>query len=421
MIDPNKSCLRIAVAVVFAQSLVMHALFAGEPVANDSPRSDDPLRGAEVLFNAGEYRRAEALFRAELDIPEKPAHGEDRVGVTPKSNRVRIWLSRCHGRLGRKEEALKECVQLARETKEVWGWWNPQDRERLAKTIVENTQTPEQMTEIEQFVKMQPFKEVQEYFDALALVQKGDAAGVVRYLTRSDVPIVVVDSALWRDEIVEKAAGMKPAMIRYAREQIERAARWEATDLCMYHLHHLLQVLPDETFVEPCLGSHQLESRFPYEYTLWRDILKVHRQQCKKKALLHLKGNRGTKETALNLINTLQLYDRETLDAIAVVAVEEYYPTQIRSLLALWRVSGQQFGLEAETTELALKQASNGDRRSALVQAVAWWRSQSAGLDAAAQVSVKTADKDVLEKGRRCRVEMIRLEAVNQLGKSKQP
>jgi hypothetical protein len=103
------------------------------------------------------------------------------------------------------------------------------------------------------------------------------------------------------------------------------------------------------------------------------------------------------------------LYDSETLDAVSVVALDDYYPTQIRSLLALWRVSGQQFGLEANTIEQATQQASDSERRIALVKAVQWWKQLSSTLNAAAQVSVQTTNKVVLGKALRCRVEMIRL------------
>ena len=419
MIDRNRNISRMALPVVLVHLLVMCNLFAGEPVTNSLPGTNDRLREAEDLFNAGEYGRAEALFRAELAIPEEPVHGEDKVGVTPKAVRVRIWLARCRGRLGQKEAALKECLQLARESKEEWGWWNKRDRERLAKTVVENAQTPEQVPEIERFAQTQDFKELREYFEAMALINRGDAAGVVKYLTRSDVPIVVVDPALWRQEIVAKAIAMKPAMIRYALGQIEKAAQWKDTDLCMYHLYHLLQVLPDESFVEPCLGPQQLERRFPDDFREWRNILQVYRPECKKTAIRHLEGDRDSKEHALNLINAIELYDREVLDKIAVVAADEYYPTQVRSLLALWRVSGRQFGLEAKNAELALKQADDGERRSALAMAVEWWKSQREGIADGAQLTMQTNNKDVLERGVRCRVEMIRLDAINQIGKSK--
>lgn len=420
MINRNKNISRMALPVVLAHFLVICNVFAGEPVAKGLPGTDDRLREAEVLFNAGEYERSEALFRAELAIPEEPVHGNDKVGVTPKAVRVRIWLARCRGRLGQKEAAIKESLQLAQESKEEWGWWNKKDRERLAKTIVENVRTPEQVTEIEKFAQTYDFTELSEYFDAIALIKKGDAAGVVRYLTRSDVPIVFVDPALWRNEVVEKASVMKPALIRYALGQIEEAAQWKDTDLCMYHLNHLLQVLPDESFVEPCLGSRQLERRFPDAFREWRNILQVYRKECKKTAIRHLDGDRDSKEHALNLINAIELYDREVMDKVAVVAADEYYPTQVRALLALWRVSGRQFGLEAKSAELALQQANDIERRSSLAMAIEWWKSQRESIADGAHLSMQTQDKDVLEKGVRCRVEMIRLDAANQIDKSKQ-
>ena len=420
MIHSNSGSLRAALAIVFAQLLVMRCLFAGESLTNDSLKIVDSLRSSEALFQAGEYRKAEELFRAELAIPEIPIGGGCPVGWTPKSVRVRIWLARCHGRLGQKEVALKECIQVAREAKDKWEWWNKDDRERLAKTLVENAQTPEQSLEVERFAKIQDFKELREYFDAISLVKNGDAAGVVKYLTRNDMPVSPVDPALWSDEIAGSAAALKPAMIRYVREQLERAARWQDTDFSLYHLDHLLRVLPDESFVEPCLGSRQLERRFPDAYRRWRNMLQIYPKECKKAAILHLKGDRDSKELALDLINALQLYDREILDQIGVVALENCYPIQIRSLLAFWRVSGQQFGLEAETTDLALQQASNDTLRTALSQALEWWKRQRAGLAGTAQIPVQTTNKDVLERGLRCRVEMIRTEAIRQLGKSKQ-
>lgn len=64
---------------------------------------------------------------------------------------------------------------------------------------------------------------------------------------------------------------------------------------------------------------------------------------------------------------------------------------------------------------MALKQATDDDRRTALVQAVEWWKHQRKDLKPGTPVATRTADRKVLEKAIRCTVEMIRREAEAEL------
>gem|GEM_PF-4611765 len=204
-------------------------------------------------------------------------------------------------------------------------------------------------------------------------------------------------------------------MILYTKEQLEEAGRWEDTDLNMSHLDQLLGRFHDARFVTPALGSHQLRRRFPDDFRKWIRILGTYRRECKATAISLLQGDRDSKEHALNLINRLELYDRDVLDAIARVAVEDYYPTQTRSLLAFWRVSGRQFGLEAESPQSAPGQASDSDRRKASAAAIEWWKDKRTAVDAEGTLSVEAGDESVLHRALRCRLDAIRADAIDRL------
>jgi|GEM_PF-6346805 len=170
--------------------------------ANAFKNSGNRIRQAKAWYRAGEYRRAAELLRAEMAVPEKPpqpANGLGRgpeVGITPKPIRLRIWIALCKGRLGGRNGALSECLALIRTSPHSWHWWNQEDTARLARAIVENADTPDDWNEVRQFARKHRFKQLQEYFRAIELVDRKDAAEVVKYLTRSDVPVANTAPAL---------------------------------------------------------------------------------------------------------------------------------------------------------------------------------------------------------------------------------
>lgn len=378
--------------------------------------AENRFQEAVAFFHAGDYDKAKELFDAESRLPARRKVFDCPVGKTPEPVRAAIWSARCLGRLGKKSLALETGYRLIADNQS--GWWGDDDQILGARTMLENlTGDRQEVEKLKQFGEKIGQRYVKSYFTMLNLVATKDAKGLVRYLTRSDVPISPVEPAVWRKEAMELGADLVPEMVQYMAAQLEEAAQGKRTELNINNLHQLMELVPYGSLVKVSLGSLRLKRNFPNGYIHWLEILRNRRQECRDTILDLLHGKRDEQMLGLDLLNEFEIYDRETLDVVASIAPNEFYPTQVQALLAFWRVSGQVFGLEGKDTSFPRERVSDEERRAALKRAVNWWKNYASEFSPQ-QVIPVNPQKESLLAGLHCRLGNIYWLAAEQLAKS---